>query len=331
MLKPKGIVRKLVTTTTVAGVMAIAPLALHPGSASAHSPSIGLKNQSTNYSSQSTVVHKSVPVSKQNTQSSGLLQSGDRGQAVSNLQSKLNSKGYLKGGVDGIYGPNTANAVRQFQSANGLSVDGIAGPDTLSKLNGNSVANNNNGSNSSNSNNNSQSNNTTVNNDNSKSNNDNVYHPMSAPANNNQSSNVSDMAYHPNNSANNQDTQKQVSGSEIASIAKQYNGAPYADGGMSPSGFDCSGFIKYVFQQAGIDLAGRSAADLYNDGTPVSSPSVGDVVFFSNTYKPGISHAGIYLGNGQMISAENSNTGVKITDLSISYWQNHLAGYRSYN
>lgn len=345
LLKPKGIVKKLATTSTVAGVMAIAPLAMHPGSASAHAPSAGLVPQSNN-NSQATVVHKQTAQNTQTAQtqtsqketSSQLLKSGDRGTAVSNLQSKLNAKGFLHGGIDGIYGPNTADAVRAFQNSNGLPVDGIAGPDTFAKLNGNSAANNNN----SNSNNNStsvnhsntvQNNNTTVNNNSSNSNN--VYHPVSASGSNHQSSNVEDMSYRPNQTSNNQSNQgdqnSQVSGSKIAAIAQQYNGAPYVWGGMSPAGFDCSGFIKYVLQQAGIETSGRDAAAIYSEGTSVSTPSVGDVVFFSNTYKPGISHAGIYIGNNQMIGALNEKDGVQIVSLDNPYWKSHLTGFKSYN
>jgi len=57
----------------------------------------------------------------------------------------------------------------------------------------------------------------------------------------------------------------------------------------------------------------------------VTSPQVGDLVFFSNTYKNGISHVGIYIGDGQMIDA--SNSGVKIESIKTGYWKNHLSGY----
>ncbi|GEK35406.1 C40 family peptidase [Kurthia sibirica] len=114
-----------------------------------------------------------------------------------------------------------------------------------------------------------------------------------------------------------------------ASIGKQYLGVPYVWGGQSPNGFDCSGFITYVYNKAGISTPRYTAAGFYSVSTAVSNPQVGDLVFFKNTYKSGISHIGIYLGNGQMVSAAGNR--VQIESVNSSYWKNHFAGYKRLN
>ena len=100
--------------------------------------------------------------------------------------------------------------------------------------------------------------------------------------------------------------------SEVIDIAKSYIGVPYVWGGTTPSGFDCSGFIRYVFEKVGINLP-RISADQYNAGTKVSKADLqpGDLVFFEKTYnKAGITHSGIYIGNNEFISATSSK-GIK--------------------
>lgn len=114
-------------------------------------------------------------------------------------------------------------------------------------------------------------------------------------------------------------------GKDIVSIAKQYIGAKYIFGGSSPSGFDCSGFITYVYNKAGISTSRLSAAGFYDAAKPVSKPKVGDLVFFSNTYKSGISHIGIYIGNNKMIAA--SGYYVQISDIDGAYWEKHFTGF----
>ncbi|HFK1762379.1 N-acetylmuramoyl-L-alanine amidase [Bacillus wiedmannii] len=104
--------------------------------------------------------------------------------------------------------------------------------------------------------------------------------------------------------------------------AQQYLGLPYVWGSASPSngGFDCSGFISYVFGVGRQDVAGY-----WNSVSKVSSPQPGDLVFFQGTYKPGPSHIGIYVGNGQMIHA--GDKGIAYASLSSSYNQKHFLGY----
>lgn len=104
--------------------------------------------------------------------------------------------------------------------------------------------------------------------------------------------------------------------------AKQYLGKPYVWGSASPSngGFDCSGFISYIFGVGRQDVAGY-----WNSVSKVGSPQPGDLVFFQGTYKAGPSHIGIYVGNGQMIHA--SDKGIAYGDINSSYNQKHFLGY----
>ena len=113
---------------------------------------------------------------------------------------------------------------------------------------------------------------------------------------------------------------------QLVKEAKQYIGVRYLYGGNSPSGFDCSGFLVYVFKQFGIEIP-RTSAEQYKNGTSVAKNELqpGDLVFFKNTYKPGISHAGIYVGDNKFISA-TSSSGVQIVSLSNSYWGPRYAG-----
>jgi cell wall-associated NlpC family hydrolase len=114
----------------------------------------------------------------------------------------------------------------------------------------------------------------------------------------------------------------------IIATAKKYIGVPYLWGGTSPKGFDCSGFVQYVFKAHGISL-NRTCETQYKHGTYVSKSNLkpGDLVFFQNTYKAGISHVGIYIGDGKFIQASSSK-GVVISNLSSSYYVSHYYGAR---
>ena len=118
-------------------------------------------------------------------------------------------------------------------------------------------------------------------------------------------------------------------GQAIVNKAKQYLGVPYVYGGASPSGFDCSGLVYYVLKSLGYSPY-RTPADQYNQGTYVSKANMqpGDIVFFHGTYTSGISHVGIYAGNGQFIHAPNSRSVVSYADLTSGYWANHYYGAR---
>jgi len=101
----------------------------------------------------------------------------------------------------------------------------------------------------------------------------------------------------------------------VVGIAMQYLGIPYVYGGASPSGFDCSGLVMYVFGQIGVSLPHNAAAQ-YGYGMPVSRDQLqaGDLVFFN-----GLGHVGIYIGGGQFIHAPHTGDVVKISSLSGWY------------
>lgn len=116
-----------------------------------------------------------------------------------------------------------------------------------------------------------------------------------------------------------------ATGAEILSKAQSYLGSPYVYGGASPSGFDCSGFVYYVYGTFGISV-GRTPAAQASAGTQVDKASlqVGDIVLFAGTGGSGITHAGIYAGNGQFIHSPNSRSTVSYSDLNSGYWSEHF-------
>jgi cell wall-associated NlpC family hydrolase len=118
------------------------------------------------------------------------------------------------------------------------------------------------------------------------------------------------------------------SGQAIANFAMQFVGYPYSYGGASPAGFDCSGFTMYVVQQTlGMSIPHDTASQA-GVGTPVGKGELqpGDLVYFQNTFAPGVSHAGVYIGGGQFVHAENEATGVKVSDVNSSYYAEHWYG-----
>ena len=104
-------------------------------------------------------------------------------------------------------------------------------------------------------------------------------------------------------------------------------GSAYVFGASGPTAFDCSGFTSWVYRQNGKSLP-RTASAQYSGTTRVSKDglSAGDLVFFAGTYKSGISHVGIYIGNGQFVHAANSSTGVTVSSLNSGYYASHYAG-----
>ena len=110
-----------------------------------------------------------------------------------------------------------------------------------------------------------------------------------------------------------------VASTKILKTAAQYKGVPYVFGGTTPNGFDCSGYVQYVFAKNGIRLT-RTADTQALEGKFVSKKNLkpGDLVFFT-TYEPGASHVGIYAGNQKFWNATSSR-GIMLSDLNDSYW-----------
>ena len=118
---------------------------------------------------------------------------------------------------------------------------------------------------------------------------------------------------------------------EFAAIykeAQKYVGTPYVWGGSTPeTGFDCSGYVCWVYNQNGYDVGRTTANGLWQKSQHISEAEAkpGDLVFFEGTYDtPGKSHVGIYLGNGMMVSAGDP---IKYANIHSSYWEKHLAGF----
>lgn len=213
------------------------------------------------------------------------LRRGLKGNDVRDLQLALKKLGHYNSSIDSSFGPGTLNAVRSFQSAQGISVDGSVGPATLKTINsvlsGNVAAGK----------------------------------PVSvAPA-----------------APNRNDSGKGTT-INIINTAKKFIGGRYVYGGSSPSGFDCSGFTQYVYKQMGINIP-RATGSQSNAGTRVSKSDLqpGDLLIFSNTYKAGPSHAGVYLGNGQFVHAANPSKGIRIDSINSGYYNGKFSyGRRVY-
>ena len=114
----------------------------------------------------------------------------------------------------------------------------------------------------------------------------------------------------------------------VIAEAKKHLGIPYVWGGNSPNGFDCSGFVQYVLKQCNITIP-RTTEQQVLTGKYIAKKQLqpGDLVFLQNTYRSGVSHVGIYIGNDQMIHASSSK-GVTISQLSSSYYLEHYHSAR---
>ncbi|SHF49175.1 Putative peptidoglycan binding domain-containing protein [Caldanaerobius fijiensis DSM 17918] len=294
----------------------------------------------------------------------GILRYGSTGQAVVKLQRELQNLGYLKGSVDGVFGPLTLDAVKKFQSNNGLPVDGIVGPMTYQRIE--SLLNGRNSLSSSGSvdrtsletpeygttlKKGSRGDAVKMLQENlnrlgySTGGIDGVFGPATERA-----VKAFQAKYNlPVNGIAGPQTisaikralstsavvvsrglyERAAVNTSIVDIAKQYLGTPYVYGGTTPSGFDCSGFVQYVFKQAGISI-GRTAVDQYEGGTYVSSDKLlpGDILFFS-TSGNGPTHEGIYIGNNQLIHMSSSQQKATISDFS-GWFRQYYIGARRY-
>ncbi len=197
--------------------------------------------------------------------SDDLAKKGMRGELVTQLQKDLEKLGYMDIDPTGYFGSITKNAVKNFQNKYGLTVDGIAGEQTFSKL-------------------------------------DSVLGRQTTKVASRGSSNGIT--------------------SDIITYAKKFLGTKYVWGGTTTKGFDCSGFVKYVYSHFDVSLSRTSSAQS-KCGTYVKKANlaVGDLVFFdTNGGKNNITHVGIYIGGGKFIHASSSHKKVVISDITSGYY-----------
>ena len=249
----------------------------------------------------------------------GAYQYGDAGKEILGIQKKLIAAGY-QARETSEYDANTKWAVRLFQKDHGLTVDGILGAETYKKLMGKSLP--------------------TVTKTVSKkkaiSEKDALLLSHIDPSRSIESTAITSTLKHKKGKATPKGLtfkkkgktykglelgHQHVSGNvkEVLTYAHTFTGVPYKFGGTTPEGFDCSGYIRHVFKKIGYDMP-RQADEQFRVGKKVEKSNLqpGDLVFFE-TYEPGISHSGIYIGDGQFISA-TSSSGVAVADIDDSYW-----------
>lgn len=221
------------------------------------------------------------------------LAKDDTGEDVLTLQKKLYLIGFTITEFDGVFGDETEKAVLAFQESQNITVTGIVSNATWRALKDAKPVK-------------------------GRSLNDIQETPMYNKTNT--ISNYSSAAY----GKTFMDGDK---GYAIIEIGKKYIGVPYVFGGTTPSGFDCSGFLQYVFHQVGYDIP-RLADEQYYLGysARVSELDVGDLVFFS-TYTEGVSHCGIYTGDRNFLHVSSSR-GVRIDSLDSDYWSSRFYGAR---
>lgn len=219
---------------------------------------------------------------------------GDQGKQVADAQRKLRQYGYnVK--TDGKYNKGTAKAVKAFQKKNRLAADGILGPATYRALTGVEM--------------------------------DQGVKKAKPAKKKEAKKSTGRLQMGIDDYSVKWQKPGKLSGKvkNIINTSQKYIGVPYQFGGTTPKGFDCSGYMQYIFNKNGIILP-RAADDQYLGGKHVSINSLqpGDLVFF-NTYDEGISHSGLYLGDGYFISATTSR-GVAVATMKSGYWHDRYMG-----
>ncbi|HZH60403.1 MAG TPA: peptidoglycan-binding protein [Metabacillus sp.] len=277
----------------------------------------------------------SSPIDKSHT-----FRYGHTGHTVTKIQEKLAKMMLYQGNIDGIFGKKTENAVKQFQQLHHLKADGMIDEKTFSKLVAVTPANNIKFGD--------QNEQVSAFQTKLKALNyyagsvDGIFGRLTFASvkeyqkkNNLEVTGKLDASTQLHISTNRNKKGKTLQSvkiktvhntevqNSVTSIAKSFVGTNYVWGGTTPAGFDCSGFIQYVFDQANV-LIPRTTNEMWNFAKPVQKAGIGDVVFFE-TYKPGPSHAGIYLGNGEFIHTSSSK-GVTISHLTDPYWKDRYLG-----
>ncbi|MEO4054156.1 LysM peptidoglycan-binding domain-containing protein [Solibacillus sp. CAU 1738] len=116
----------------------------------------------------------------------------------------------------------------------------------------------------------------------------------------------------------------------VLALAQGLVGTPYMYGGNTVDGFDCSGFVKYVYANTGMPIIRKSSLNYFlQDTTIVQNPVPGDLVFFKNTYISNISHMGIYIGDNEFIHA--GGAGVEVSNVTNPYWQDRFVAFKRFN
>lgn len=123
-------------------------------------------------------------------------------------------------------------------------------------------------------------------------------------------------------------TRVTADGYAVAGTALGLRGAPYRNGGADPRGFDCSGFVEYVYAQHGIDVP-RTVLELFEAGVPVPADALesGDLLFFSTT-APGPTHVGLSIGGDEFVHAPSTSGVVRVERLRAGYWGPRFVGAR---
>lgn len=125
------------------------------------------------------------------------------------------------------------------------------------------------------------------------------------------------------------ETQKSMEQIKMDLVRDSYNyiGVPYLWGGTTPAGFDCSGFVSYMFNKHGVDIPRTTSGGYYQMGTPVDRSSLvpGDLVYFAVNNPGEISHVGFYVGNNEFISATSSK-GIAVVSMDNVYWSKYYVG-----